>query len=145
MTTPTVDVVVPDVLGDLRTALRELTDLNPYIAGGVFFQIPVKAKYPLIRLTDTGWSFQPGETPVGTQRVAIEVFGAPLKGGVASDYYKVSLAKNVIVSWIWALTGPIGATTRVLDGDVDTVNDLPDPDDGGPRKVISAVLTVIHQ
>lgn len=141
----TVDVVVPDVLGDLRTYLRALPDLASLTAARVFFDPPAKATYPLIRLTEAGWSFQPGETPVGTQRVMIEIIGGPAVGGVASDYYKVSAAKAIVVSAIWALTGPIGTTTRVLDGDVDTVSDLPDPDDGGPRKVISAVLTVIHQ
>lgn len=134
----TVTVVKPDVMGDVRTWLRSLTDLNPYI-NGVFFATPDNAKFPLVRLTEAGWSFQPGETPAGLQRVMIEVIG-----GSFPDYYKVSGATNLIVSAIWALTGPIGTTTRVLNGDVDSVSDVPDPDDGAPRKVISAVFTVIH-
>lgn len=140
----TVTVVKPDVMGDVRTALRGLIDLEPYI-NGVFFNTPLKASFPIIRLTEAGWQMQPGPTPVGVQRVTIEVIGGALKGGVASDYFDVTQAENIVVSWVWALTGPIGTSTFVLNGDVDTVTDSPDPDDGGPRKVISALFTVRHR
>lgn len=139
----TIPVVVPDVMGDVRAWLRGLVDLTDTTGELVFFSIPLKAKFPMIRLTEAGLSAQPGETPVWTQRVMIEVIGAPLTGGIASDYFAVSKAKNIIVSAIWQLTGQIGSSTRVLDGDVDSVTDSPDPDDGGPRKVISAIFTVV--
>lgn len=143
--TTTVDVVVPDVLGDLRAALRGLPDLVGLTDARVFFSTPMNTAWPAIRLTESGLTptDSGSDAPVWSQRITIEVMGAPAKGGVASDYYKVTSAKNIIVSWIWALAGLTGTTTRFAGGTVDTVTDNPDPDDGGPRKVISAVFTVV--
>lgn len=132
-----VQVVVPDLMGELRAALRALSDLSTLTGSRVFFSTPEGATFPLIRLTEAGGALAE-VTPTPTQRVFIEVIGAK-----PSDYYKVDQAKRIIVSWIWALTGPLGATTQVLDGSVDTVIDQPDPDSGAPRKVISAVFTVV--
>lgn len=137
----TVEIVVPDVMGDVRTWLRSLTELSTNLAtaGSVFFSTPEGAATPLIRLTETGLAAQEGETPTWMQRLFIEVIG-----GKRGDYAKVSAAKNTVCSAIWALTGPIGSQTRVLNGSIDTVTDQPDPATGAPRKVISAALLVIH-
>ena len=62
-----------------------------------------------------------------------------------SDYYAVTQAKRIVESALHTLAGPIGAGTYVYNAQVDTVTDLPDPDTGAPRKVISAVLTVRSQ
>lgn len=141
----TVTVVVPDVMGDLRTWLRALPDLGDITGARVFFKTPLNAAYPLIRLTEASLAPQTGTAPLWLQRTTIEVIGAAPVDGRIPDYYKVDQAKRIICSAIWALTGPIGTTTLVKDGSIDSANDYPDPDDGGARKVITAALLVTAQ
>lgn len=132
--------VFSDVLGDVRTWLRALPSLQPYTGARAFFAFPLGATFPAIRIYRSGGAPQPGETPLRDPRITVEIASDD-----PSQFAAISHASDVLEAEFWALTGPIGGSTFVLNGQVNTVFDSPDPDDLMPRKFLDVTLTVKAQ
>lgn len=125
----------PDLLGDLRSWLRTHTWLQPLVAGRVFFRIPKGPTFPLIRIYDAGTTRLPGEIPLISGQVGIDIWGG--------TYQQVKDITNAVAAALDYLpTGSvIGAATVLLNVDVGTAVDSPDPDTGDPRKVLTPTVT----
>lgn len=140
----TVQTIYADVMGDLRTWLREhpyltaLTnsDNGSLLNGRVFFRIPDATTYPLIRIYRAGGANQDGEAPLEDVQVGIDVWGG--------SYADVTSIANAVKAALHLMNPgtAIGSGTVGLNADVIGEIDSPDPDTGNARKVLTAVLTV---
>lgn len=136
---------VPDWLLDVRTWLRAHPDLAPLHGGRVFFEVPNSGVgYPLCRVYASGGpTMVPGgDVPLFDCRLAVEVWGSGRK-----MYQQVRQLAAAVAAAVWGLQpGPLdpspAGTAYCGGGYVGGTPDVPDPDQGDPRYVIDAVLTI---
>ena len=124
----------PDLLGDFRTWLRAHAYLTPLVAGRVFFRIPKVPVFPLIRLHDAGTTRQPGETPTVEALLGVEVWG-----GTFEQVKDITAATVAAFEYLAAGT-VVGAATVVLNVEIGTAVDSPDPDTGDARKILTPTI-----
>lgn len=146
MTTPTL-TVFPDLLGDLRVEARNAI-LPSLLGRRVFFAMPDKPVWPLVRVYDTGGGPEGGEVPMENRRVAWDIWGRPRIGDKANlgagTFEDVTAIVLAIKSWLHDLYGPIGNTgsTWVLNAEVTNAVPSPDPDAGAARYLIDSLFTI---
>jgi len=129
-----VSVIYPDVMAGVRAWARADADLAALVAGRVFFRIPDRPVYPLIRLYRAGGGPMPGEAPLVTARVAFDCW--------AADYATASrLARTVESSADQLVPGVAAAGVWFYDASPDQSRDLPDPASGRPRVVVDVLFT----
>jgi len=136
----------PDLLGDLRIEARGAI-LPALLGRRVFFAMPDKPVWPLVRIYDTGGGPDGGEVPVENRRVAWDIWGRPRIGdksnmgaGTFADVTAIVLA---IKSFLHDLYGPIGSgSTCVLNAEVTNVVPSADPDAGAARYLVDSLFTI---
>lgn len=121
-------------MGDIRTWLRGAVSS----AGGrVYFRIPERPTYPLIRLSQVGGGPEVDEGVLLRPRLSIEVISADYATTTTVSHQLVEVLFNVVPSRIGANAG-----TYLADVSIDGIVELTDPDRTWPRAVITATATV---
>ena len=133
------DLIVPDVIADVRAWLRSQPSLAALHGGRVFYRVPDPAKvggWPLLRLYRLGGGIieEGGDTTTSQVDLSIEVWHNQTQG--YTTVRQLALLLESVIKKIPAGTviNPAGSTV-VLSGHVTNTIDSPDPDSGWPRMV----------
>lgn len=131
----TADLVYVDPEGALRGWLR-VHPLLTSVGGRVFFGIPDNGPaYPLVVVSRVGGGPEPGPTPVESALIQLDVWAG--SKSTASD-----VARRVVQALQEMESENLSADVFGCGASVESVIWLPDPDDGQPRYVVTARITV---
>lgn len=128
-------VVLPDVEGAVRDALRADDDVTALVDERVFFGVPSNPTWPLITVQRVGGGDDPGEAPIDLALVQIDCWGAERNKAQAWAVAAAVRAWAQSVRRATALTEEVTAYAVT----VESVLWAPDPTDR-PRYSITALV-----
>ena len=122
---------------DVRTWLRTHPDLAPLHGGRVFLRMPDRlGPTPFCRMYRVGGPSDP-LLPFEQPRLSIEVWGRTF-----SDWPAVRQLEVSLLTVLRQAENVVSGKTLIANAHVTSSADLPDPDTGWPRMVITADLIV---
>jgi hypothetical protein len=139
----------PDVEGSLRTWLKSLASVTALVGTRVFNDVPKGAKesktFPCITLKRIGGADDSGEAPMDNALVQIDCWGSIDHDGLG---HPIKATSDVIRRTIRAELKAMDQTTLApgvagLGASVTSDIYIPDPTDGRPRHIVTALVYVM--